>query len=1236
MCNQSPTMNNSSPRFRRAGLLRLLLAGAILGSLAAPGLAEERRFLVILANPVKTYGDDDPELTNWALVEAQYFDSNLDNNIYSLAEWWDEVSYGAVTVTGQTFGWYSLPWPIEPGEASPADFINLDLDGNYTYGVGEDFREDPMPLPDWCSDGFCNGVAIDYNGVVGGTPISGVGLGRPLDAYPGGLNVDPLTPCHCCPVEGGECVDYQFASAPGVDNDTCVDPTATGEPEFVEVEPCLPENETDPDKCCLPDECAEVCTYEEGVWSCAFGQLMPTECVALGGRVIEYGSPTLCYQACGGTCDDERHTSQSLGKRARLANIPSLPIRDGIYTPGERFRDYIEDGRYTALYEPPADDNDDGDCDFVGADGDEHQNFDGDANAARPDPFEDYLVRWDAFALNGQGDWVPVSEDYIRSNYPLNPYWSLKDEVDWLIEDWFGYGYGPDSCDPENPTPDSDNECIYLKQEMYRVRGLAYFGALGDDSGDSSDAFFLDDRAIAAWTNVDEMAWRTGNGVYDPPERFHDSDPESSTKMQHVPEGGDPWVTASPAPGTYGPLDTVDWLADFWLARYGSTAPAWSKGYTGRNIPRFVEFNPREPNPNFEGDLYGGEHQRRFFGNAGKDDLVIEGLASGNVEPDTSVGFYDGWVEHDDLPSSKYHAFGDQRFGEVTSPYSDDFWGYDRGTHNPNSAGGPDDKIVAAGPWATNIHGDKRLDGGNVMNLEWMTWRTDMPYIDVNQARLYENSCPRPFKDCNTNGIPDECDISCLPPGGPCDIPGCGTSYDGRESAPLNGIPDECDMATFCNAPDTATNGHPLNHCAIECNPLCPEASPEYPCGIAEDCDGNGIPDECELANNDCNTTGILDDCEQFPGIPQECVDAGLDSAGCAAAAGWTPAVSWDDEALDMGGRTTHPYAGPASGIGFDATGDGYPDGYGFRDYNLDGLVDQGEVRPLGSENYVADSIDGTENNGSVSEYPWNRRRLLEDCIEAGDTQIDFDTFRDINTLTKLYGGVASGVREGLVSGIVLFPPAAFNDADDIFPFAPSYYPIHVEDRPANRQSPRFSNGGTVAETPVVGTTAPDAFNSTLWFHDLPAKVDRGGGSSGAGGGGGVRYQIRYSAHEYCHTWEGYPDLYSYDRLEGDPESHPVGEWCIMADGAAQGYPAHPVADLKAVYSGWVDPVDLTTVLTPGVAREITFGNSETSNYETYYYYDDPLANPGGARASTSGGLVLPGSTTSSCPVPGC
>ena len=45
------------------------------------------------------------------------------------------------------------------------------------------------------------------------------------------------------------------------------------------------------------------------------------------------------------------------------------------------------------------------------------------------------------------------------------------------------------------------------------------------------------------------------------------------------------------------------------------------------------------------------------------------------------------------------------------------------------------------------------------------------------------------FPDCNHNGIRDECDVDCGPPGGSCDLPGCGQSEDCN----TNGIPDECE-----------------------------------------------------------------------------------------------------------------------------------------------------------------------------------------------------------------------------------------------------------------------------------------------------------------------------------------------------------------------------------------------------------------------------------------------------------
>ncbi len=86
---------------------------------------------------------------------------------------------------------------------------------------------------------------------------------------------------------------------------------------------------------------------------------------------------------------------------------------------------------------------------------------------------------------------------------------------------------------------------------------------------------------------------------------------------------------------------------------------------------------------------------------------------------------------------------------------------------------------------------------------------------------------PGSSPDCNQNGIPDNCDLSCGSPGGPCDVLGCGTATD----CDGNGAPDDCQP----------------------------------------DCNNNTIADPCDLTSGfsrDCNGNGVPDDCENFPTFP--------------------------------------------------------------------------------------------------------------------------------------------------------------------------------------------------------------------------------------------------------------------------------------------------------------------------------------------------------------------------------
>ncbi|GJM25097.1 MAG: hypothetical protein DHS20C16_15120 [Phycisphaerae bacterium] len=105
-------------------------------------------------------------------------------------------------------------------------------------------------------------------------------------------------------------------------------------------------------------------------------------------------------------------------------------------------------------------------------------------------------------------------------------------------------------------------------------------------------------------------------------------------------------------------------------------------------------------------------------------------------------------------------------------------------------------------------------------------------------------------KDCNSNGIPDECEADCNDNGiaDECEIAaGSGTDCD------LNGALDSCDIAlgtsTDCNANDIPD----------VCDILTVSSF---------DCDGNEIPDECEIAggsSSDCNSNGNPDGCDVAP-----------------------------------------------------------------------------------------------------------------------------------------------------------------------------------------------------------------------------------------------------------------------------------------------------------------------------------------------------------------------------------
>ncbi|MCH7703461.1 MAG: hypothetical protein IID37_17435, partial [Planctomycetes bacterium] len=101
-------------------LFLLVACATLIG--VAPSVGGERKFAVMLANSPKEFpenGQPAQGLVSVAEIDRRYFGPILDNggcysDVDSFAAFWEEISYGDVTVTGQAFDWLSLPLAIRP------------------------------------------------------------------------------------------------------------------------------------------------------------------------------------------------------------------------------------------------------------------------------------------------------------------------------------------------------------------------------------------------------------------------------------------------------------------------------------------------------------------------------------------------------------------------------------------------------------------------------------------------------------------------------------------------------------------------------------------------------------------------------------------------------------------------------------------------------------------------------------------------------------------------------------------------------------------------------------------------------------------------------------------------------------------------------------------------------------------------------------------------------------------
>ncbi|MFQ5424238.1 MAG: immunoglobulin domain-containing protein [Phycisphaerae bacterium] len=191
------------------------------------------------------------------------------------------------------------------------------------------------------------------------------------------------------------------------------------------------------------------------------------------------------------------------------------------------------------------------------------------------------------------------------------------------------------------------------------------------------------------------------------------------------------------------------------------------------------------------------------------------------------------------------------------------------------------------------------LDGANQATLN---------LTNVGSDRAGDYRCTV-FSDC---GLPLESAIAVLGVTvGGCDCNNNGTpdaqDIAAQTSTDCNGdgIPDDCQLAgADCNA-----DGIP-DACQLDANDCNADGIPDD-CQLAgADCNADGIPDTCQLDGNDCNANGVPDDCE-----PPFIANAGPDQAVCVG-------VSRTLDAPVVGGLAAPPFSffwqllsGPTGGL---------------------------------------------------------------------------------------------------------------------------------------------------------------------------------------------------------------------------------------------------------------------------------------------------------------------------------
>lgn len=1149
----------SRTEWTRAARFTALVVVACLSALtfrAGTAQGGERKYLVMLASSPKQFpmtGIPTGGYINKEFIRRQYFEKNPNDNIGSFAEYWEEISYGDVTISGRVTDWLLLPWAIQPPlidpsrqteagppidddinnpgqRLSPANFADLNDDGVMDYGQAEAFNNARAST---IVDLTGNPFNIDDGPIIPGPGSSHTTANAGKDVWkPGERFVDMDNDGRWDGFdENLNWMDHNGDGRP--DNlGPWIDLNGDGEPNNAADCIYLPDSDNDGNPDCCPNGpgapgCGGI-TVGGGVNACPSTRWTDPN----GDEIID--------------CDgDGASDADAIAADPTLDDLPFVAVGDQcVAGEGDDILDRCQYTNHALPCRDPALDCNGEDpgpcctaahppcapvavprtpiprCEFDDANSDNKLDI--------VEPFENFMRRWDPCLfdpdvkapLNAQtarAHWIKVydpnspsagtpiscnapaySADYGDSAYITNNY---PGPADALVAEAVPHViYGPH--DPLNKLTPAQCVC--------------------------SDGSPCQNIVIPGSPPIQKACPAGLHAVFNPPDQFTNMvtgtgvGTRYTTKFQAAGGAGGQasFATATPEPGTSTVVPgESEWYRQAWRDRYGvpdDQVPDWPQGFdpegapvpggpqSGRPVPNTLRMIPYAGSdvPN-----YNAQEMRRFF-SANFGGLNGDGTgwtsSCGNLAPvilfetgnTGTVGFETG-CNHAILP--------DEVNGMAAPPqYFDGFVEHD------------------------DLPSSKYHMGGDMF--------------------LGEITSPfRSWYNLNNTGL-----------GFPDTLDPFGETEDG---VPIVRVPAIWGDDLGDHNPNTPS---------LQGDQVIPAAGP-YATKIYGSLGRDG------------GNLLLLELLSRRTEPP------------------FNNGVVWETWY-----GTHHPYAGPGTALQPN-------ENLGFRDYNLDGLVDLGECRPAGSENYLADSDIGTGDTGTNTVYPFNRQRMLEDCVEILDESVDFDDFVDdvaLNAVTCEFGTFptllpvqyltepADGIQnrvfaDGLCSGIVLLPNLSHKPND--FPIAPSFYPIHNED---GLDDPEYAD--------ATFPRAPDNTPQIAWnifFHDLVIAVDQQG-EDPSGSIGNENFQTPYSAHEYLHSWEGFPDLYDYDVFapDGPVINCPIGEWDVMAYGGL----VHPSPILKEKpCTEWLKPVDITTVLTPGVDTPITFPPYELVRDESAYFYEN-------------------------------